>query len=81
MLWYQFEPFAAYLAVGRTADVLALADETLEAAASVEEIHYWRGRALAALGQMDAARSALQQSLALNPTFAPAQEALAGLGE
>ena len=23
MLWYQFEPFAAYLAVGRTADVLA----------------------------------------------------------
>ena len=79
MLWYQFGPFAAYLATGRAQDVLALADQVNERTQSIEEIQYWRGRALAALGDISGAKAALQQSLALNPTFAPAQAALAQL--
>ncbi len=79
MLWYQFGPFEAYFNVGRAADVIALADEVLAEADSVEEVHYWRGRGLAALGDTAAARAALEQSLALNPDFVPAAQALAGL--
>lgn len=76
MLWYQFGPFEAYLAMGRHDDVLALADATLAVVADIEEVHYWRGRALAALGDRSGADLAWQRALALNPTFAPAQVAL-----
>jgi tetratricopeptide (TPR) repeat protein len=75
MLWYQFEIFDAYLAVGRAGDVVALADGVNAVTTSIEEIHYWRGRALAALGDSAGAAAAIQQALALNPTFAPAQAA------
>jgi hypothetical protein len=75
MLWYQFEIFDAYLAVGRAADVVALADGVNAITASIEEIHYWRGRALGALGDSAGAAAAIAQALALNPTFAPAQAA------
>lgn len=77
MLWYQFGPFEAYLAMGRNEDVLALADQTLAVVADIEEVHYWRGRALAALGNPAAADAAWQRALSRNPTFAPAQAALA----
>jgi tetratricopeptide (TPR) repeat protein len=76
MLWYQFGPFEAYLAMGRYEDVLALADATLAVVADIEEVHYWRGRALSALGDRSGADLAWQRALALNPTFAPAQIAL-----
>jgi predicted negative regulator of RcsB-dependent stress response len=49
----------------------------LEKTESIEEIHYWRGRALAAKGDVAGAQQAWQQALALNPNFAPAQRALA----
>jgi hypothetical protein len=77
MLWYQFGPFAAYHAVGRYADILSLADAVLAATTSIEEIHYWRGLALAGLDDDAAARAAWQAALDLNPAYAPAQAALA----
>lgn len=76
MDWYQYEPLQAYLAVGRYADVLAVTEGVLAKTPSIEDIHYWRGRALAAQGQIDAARQSWQQALDLNPNFAPAREAL-----
>jgi tetratricopeptide (TPR) repeat protein len=79
MFWYQFEIFDAYLALGRAQDVVALADSVNAITTSIEEIHYWRGRALAALGDTAGAEQAIQQALALNPSFAPAQEAAAAL--
>ena len=79
MLWYQFGPFEAYLAEGRTLDVLALADEVIRITDSIEEIYYWRARALLALGDSAGAREAVQRSLALAPGFAPAVELLAAL--
>jgi tetratricopeptide (TPR) repeat protein len=80
MLWYQFEIFDAYLAVGRAQDVVALADQVNAVTASIEEIHYWRGRALAVLGDVAGAAAAIQQALVLNPMFAPAQQAAAEMG-
>jgi tetratricopeptide (TPR) repeat protein len=79
MLWYQFEIFDAYLAMGRAQDVVVLADQVNAITASIEEIHYWRGRALAALGDPAGAAAAIQQALVLNPMFAPAQQAAAEL--
>jgi len=79
MLWYQFGPFEAYYAMGRYQDLITLADATLATTESVEELHYWRGKGLAALGNLDAARQAWQQALRFNPTYLPAQNALAGL--
>lgn len=76
MLWYQFGPFESYLAVGRHEDVMALADANLRNAGNLEESHYWKGRALAAVDQPDAARQAFQRALNSNPNFAPARQAL-----
>ncbi|MGB2773681.1 MAG: tetratricopeptide repeat protein, partial [Anaerolineae bacterium] len=76
MLWYQFGPFAAYSEVGRHAEVLALADATLRTTTDVEELHYWRGRALAALGDPEGARQAFARAVALNPGYAAAVAAL-----
>ncbi len=76
MLWYQFGPFAAYHALGRYTDMLNLADSVLAATTSIEEIHYWRGLALAGLGDEAAARAAWQAALDLNPAYAPARAAL-----
>lgn len=77
MLWYQFGPFEAYHAVGRHADVLSLADSVLAVTGSIEEIHYWRGKAQAALGDEAGAQASWQRALELNPSFTPAQAALA----
>jgi tetratricopeptide (TPR) repeat protein len=76
MLWYQFAPFAAYHAAGRYQDVLDLANATLANVESVEEVFYWKGRALQALGEADAARAALERALALAPAFVEARTAL-----
>jgi tetratricopeptide (TPR) repeat protein len=80
MLWYQFRPFEAYLAQGRTQDVLDLTASVLAQTSSIEEIHYWRGRALAAQGELAGAQAAFTQALALNPDFTPARDALVGIG-
>lgn len=80
MLWYQFAPFATYVAVNRPEETLLLADATLANTQSIEEIWYWKGRALAALGDVEGARAAWQQALALYPGYAAANEALAEPG-
>jgi tetratricopeptide (TPR) repeat protein len=79
MLWYQLAPFEAYLAEGRAADVLRLADANLAQAADLEESHYYRGRALQIQGQAAAARAAYQAALRTNPKYLPAYEALSTL--
>jgi tetratricopeptide (TPR) repeat protein len=74
-LWYQFTPFEAYMAVGRYEDVITIADAVLEKKAN-EEAFYYKGLALAAMGDADRARVQLSLALRANPSFQPAQDAL-----
>lgn len=76
MMWYQFGPYAAYHAVGRHADVLALANETLRRVNNLEESYYWRGMAHRALGNPAAARADFARAVELNSGFAAARAAL-----
>jgi hypothetical protein len=80
MLWYQFGPFEAYLAVGRYQDVIDLATANLEMVGNQEESWYYLGRARQALGNLDAARQCYAQALEYHPGFPPVLEALADLG-
>lgn len=77
MLWYQFGPYEAYLNVGRYDDVVLLADVTLENRPYFEESYYYKGAALEALGEPDAARQHYEEAANFNPNFSPAQMALA----
>jgi tetratricopeptide (TPR) repeat protein len=83
MLWYQFEPYVAYLKNGRTADVLTLTEAMLQSGGGqfVEETYLYRGHALAAQGDLPAARAAYQQAIQLNPASPIAQEAAAAMEE
>ena len=76
MTWYQFGWFDAYLRTGRYDDVLALADATIKVTPNIEEMFYYKGLALKALGNFDAARSQLELALKYNPNFSPARQAL-----
>ncbi|MCC6169513.1 MAG: tetratricopeptide repeat protein [Caldilineaceae bacterium] len=76
MFWYQFDIFPAYLNTGRYAEMVQLADATNAVTDSIEEIHYWRGRALAALGDLPAAEAAYRRALELNPSYRAAAEAV-----
>jgi tetratricopeptide (TPR) repeat protein len=71
MLWYQFEPYEAYLANGRIEDVFTLSDAILssEGGQTVEETYLYRSRAFAALGDESAAATALATALELNPNL------------
>ncbi len=77
-LWYQFSPFEAYLQVGRTSDVIALADSVL-ARKATEEAFYYKGLALAADGEIAEARSQFNYALKFNKNFEAAQMALTAL--
>jgi tetratricopeptide (TPR) repeat protein len=79
MLWYQFGPFESYLNVGRYDDVLLLADTTLQDRPYFEESYYYKGKALEALGEEQAAIENLEKAASFNPNFTLAQAALAGL--
>lgn len=79
ILWYRFEPFEAYLAVGRYADVIALADANLEVTPYVEEWYDYKGQALLALGDRERARAMFQQALRFNPNFEAARAHLNAL--
>ncbi|MBE2224055.1 MAG: C39 family peptidase [Anaerolineae bacterium] len=79
MLWYQFGPYQAYYEAGRYEDVLLLADTTLKDRPYFEESFYYRGLALAALGETKAARQDLEKAASFNPNFIPAADALASL--
>jgi hypothetical protein len=76
MTWYQFGWFDAYLRTGRYDDVLALADATIKVTPNIEEMFYYKGLALQALGSADAARSQFQLAVKYNPNFEPARQAL-----
>ncbi|MBN1260769.1 MAG: C39 family peptidase [Anaerolineae bacterium] len=79
MLWYQFEPYAAYDAVGRYDDVIVLADELLRVTPNLEESYFWRGRARLALGDCDGARKDFEAALRYHPDWEPALLALDGM--
>ena len=80
MLWYQFEPFQAYYQMGRYEEVIALADATIKNTDEVEELHYWRGRGLAAVGDIGGARRAYERAVLKRPGYDEAAAALAVLG-
>jgi len=71
MLWYQFEPYEAYLANGRLDDVFTLSDAILstEGGYHVEETHYYRSLAYQAQGNEAEAEAALTTALELNPNL------------
>jgi tetratricopeptide (TPR) repeat protein len=51
MLWYQFEPYVAYLENGRYDDVLTLANATINSGGEfMEESYLYRGHAMRGLG-------------------------------
>lgn len=79
MLWYQFGPYETYYKVGRYDDVVLLADVTLKDRPYFEESFYYKGLALAALGDEKGARENLEMAANFNPNFKPAVEALATL--
>ncbi|MBK8901082.1 MAG: C39 family peptidase [Anaerolineaceae bacterium] len=71
MLWYQFEPYEAYLESGRLEDVFTLSDAILstEGGYTVEETHLYRSLAYTAQGNEAAANAALATALELNPNL------------
>lgn len=83
MLWYQFAPYEAYLAVDRPLDVVALAEATLatRGGRAVEETYLYLGHARRLLGEEEAARAAFEQAVDLSPTTATAAAAQAALAQ
>ncbi len=79
MLWYQFGPYEAYYETGRYDDVVVLADVTLQDRPYFEEAFYYKGLALAALGDGREARRLLEKAASFNPNYAPARAALDNL--
>jgi hypothetical protein len=81
MLWYQFDPYVAYLAAGRFEDVLTLTEATLSNSGGrdVEETYLYRGYALQALGNTAQARAAYLEAIELNPNLVQARLALEAL--
>ncbi len=75
MLWYQFQPYLAYLRTDRYDDVLLLANATLQdqGGRNVEETYYYKALALTSLGDIYGARDAIESALAVNHNFYPAQ--------
>ncbi|GJM42592.1 MAG: hypothetical protein DHS20C20_28740 [Ardenticatenaceae bacterium] len=69
MLWYQFEPYEAYLADGRINDIFTLSDAilTTEGGQNVEETYLYRSYAYAALGDGAKAEAAWATAIELNP--------------
>ena len=76
MLWYQFGPYETYYKAGRYEDVILLADVTLEDRPYFEESYYYKGLALAAMGDIASARENLESAVEFNPNFALAVKAL-----
>jgi hypothetical protein len=78
MMWYQFGPYQAYYEVGRYDDVIRLATFAVGRTAepALEESYYWRGRAKAALGDVDGARADWRVSLDWHPGYEPSLQAL-----
>ncbi|WP_233218762.1 tetratricopeptide repeat protein [Deinococcus arcticus] len=78
-LWYSFGPFEAYVRTGQYDKVLRLTGAVLRSVPTHEEAHYWRGRALAALGRAAQAQAAYREALRLRPGYGAPQQELARL--
>jgi tetratricopeptide (TPR) repeat protein len=78
MLWYQFQPYVAYLAGSRTEDVLTLTATILDdpGGRDVEETYFYRGQALQAQGDSQGAAFAYQRALEIKPHYLDAKDAL-----
>lgn len=81
VLWYRTDAYAAYYAAGRYQAVIDLATATLSMLSKrgLEESHYWRGLAYAAMGDVEKARFDLDLAVRLRPTYSEAIDALAKL--
>jgi hypothetical protein len=81
MLWYQFNPYQAYLATGRFEDVMQLTGAMLTSGGgqNVEETYLYRGRAQLANNDLAGALSSYKMALKLNPGMQTAVVAMADL--
>lgn len=79
MLWYQFELFDAYLAVGRFQEVIDLGYATAFTAGGHEEAYYYQGLGYQQKGEPDTAEGHFRAALNYNHNFEPAQQALVAL--
>ena len=79
MLWYEFGPFEAYLAVGRYDDVINLVYQTLQTTDGVEEMYYYIARAYAGKGEIDRAIANLEAALYRNRYYTEASDLMAEL--
>jgi len=77
MMWYQFDPYVAYLHAGRNDEVIALADSLLSKTDDLEESHYYKGLGLRALGRATEAHREFETALRYNKNYRDAQQALA----
>jgi tetratricopeptide (TPR) repeat protein len=76
MMWYQTGPYKAYFYTNRFADVINLADTTLNdtiAEPVLEESLYWRGRAYYMAGKTDLAVKDYRAALGVHPQWIPPQ--------
>jgi tetratricopeptide (TPR) repeat protein len=82
MLWYEFSPFEAYLAVGRYEDVIYLVNQQINVAGdeiSIEEWYYYAGQAYEALGNRERAMINYEVAVVRNTNFTEAAERLQAL--
>ena len=77
-LYYEHRPLMAYYKVGRVDEIIELTDALLQTIGGpwVEEIHWYRGHALAAQGKLTAARGAYEEALKVNENFYYAQTSI-----
>lgn len=78
MMWYQFQPYDAYIHSGRIDEALALASAVMQSDGGwhVEESHYYQGAAYQAAGNLDLARPAYKRALDIKPNYQQAENAL-----
>jgi len=83
MMWFQTGPYKAYYYTNRFADVINLANTTLNdtiAEPVLEESLYWRGQAYYMAGQTNLAVKDYRAALKVHPKWIPAMQALQDLG-
>lgn len=83
MMWYQTGPYKAYYYTNRFADVINLANTTLNdtiAEPVLEESLYWRGQAYYMAGKTNLAVKDYRAALKVHPNWGPAIQALQDLG-
>jgi len=83
MMWFQTGPYKAYFYTNRFADVINLANTTLNVTISepvLEESLYWRGQAYYMAGKTDLAVRDYRDALKVHPQWIPATQALQDLG-